>query len=108
MGRIVIACFRPRAGKADELLEVVKDHMPVLRGEDLITNREPIVMRAEDGTIIEVFEWRSEEAIRKAHESPRVHALWKRYEAACEYVTMSDVPESKEMFSNFEPIDVER
>ena len=31
MGSLVICCFRPKPGKTDELLEVVKTHMPTLR-----------------------------------------------------------------------------
>jgi hypothetical protein len=40
-------------------------------------------MRTADGTIIEVFEWVSEDAIAAAHADPVVLDLWKRFEAAC-------------------------
>ena len=39
MGIIVITCFKPKEGKDFELLEVIKDHIPVLKKEGLITDR---------------------------------------------------------------------
>jgi quinol monooxygenase YgiN len=106
VGRCVIACFRPKTGREEELLAVVRDHMPTLRAENLITEREAVVMRASDGTIVEVFEWLSRDAIARAHENPRVLALWERYEAVCEYVTLVELPEGEEYFPDFEPVDV--
>jgi len=61
-------------------------------------------MRAADGTIVEVFEWVSPEAIAGAHHNPAVLALWKRFEAVCSYETPSSLPEFQNMFSHFEPI----
>ena len=53
-----IAAYRPRKGKETQLFDAVTDHMEVLRAENLITNRPAHAMRAEDGTIVEVFEWK--------------------------------------------------
>ncbi len=86
MGVIVIACFKPKEGKESLLLEAVKEHLPILREEGLITDREGIVMRSGDGSILEVFEWKSEEAIDKAHTNESVLKLWKKFEEACEYI----------------------
>jgi hypothetical protein len=41
-------------------------------------------MRSADGTIIEIFEWVSQEAIAGAHSNSAVLALWKRFEAVAE------------------------
>ncbi len=101
---IVIACFRPKPGKEADLLSVVKEHQPILRKEGLVTDRLPIVMRAKDGTIIEVFEWKSAEAIESAHKNPNVLAMWGRFEACCTYHPVSDILESKELFAGFDPV----
>ena len=61
-------------------------------------------MRARDGTIIEVSEWKSQEAIDAAHENPRVLAMWDRFAAVCDFVPMKDLPESGELFAGFEPL----
>jgi hypothetical protein len=104
MGRMVIACYRPREGKDAELLAATSDHMDVLRDEGLVTDREAIVMKADDGTVIEVFEWASGAAIEAAHTNPRVTALWSRFEACCEYVPIGDVAEASGIFSEFSPL----
>jgi hypothetical protein len=104
MGSISVACYKPRPGCEDELSELVRNHLPPLRAEGLVTERTPIVMRAEDGTIVEVFEWVSKEAILGAHTNPVVLALWKRFESACSYETPSNLAEFQNMFSHFEAI----
>ena len=104
MGSISVACYRPRPGSEQALLELVRNHLPPLRAEGLVTGRAPIVMRTADGTIVEVFEWVSQEAIASAHGNPTVRDLWKRFEAVCWYETPSNLAEFQNMFSHFEPI----
>jgi hypothetical protein len=104
MGSISVACYKPRAGCAEALLELVHNHLPPLRAEGLVTDRAPIVMRAADGTIIEIFEWISLEAIAGAHRNPVVQELWKSFEAVCSYETPCSLPEFQEMFAHFEPV----
>jgi hypothetical protein len=43
MGSISIACYKPRPGCEQALLELVRNHLPPLRAEGLVTNRAPIV-----------------------------------------------------------------
>jgi hypothetical protein len=62
------------------------------------------MMRTADGTIIEIFEWISQEAIEGAHHNPVVQDLWKRFEAVCSYDTPSNLPEFQKMFAHFEPV----
>jgi hypothetical protein len=61
-------------------------------------------MRAKDGTIVEIFEWVSQEAIAGAHNNPIVLALWKRFEAVCSYEIPCKVVEFGAMFAHFEPV----
>lgn len=104
MGRIVIVGYKPKPGKNNELRALAKDHVGILRREGLVTERAPIIMEAKDGTVIEVFEWKSKEAIESAHANPRVLELWKRYDAVCEYVPVGSIDEIGQMFSEFTPI----
>ncbi len=105
MGQFVIVAYRPRQGKETRLLELVKEHVPILRREGLATDRAACVMRAEDGTIVEVFEWQSAEAIEQAHHNKTVLAMWERFGEACECEILSNLKESQRPFSPFEPID---
>jgi hypothetical protein len=101
---MVIVAYRPRPGQEDRLLELTREHVPILRGEGLATERPAYAMRAADGTIVEVFEWTSLEAVTTAHENPKVQALWGRYAQACEYVKLTDLAEAHSLFAGFEPI----
>lgn len=104
MGRIVFAVYRPHGGKETELLELVQEHMPVLKSQRLITDRKPMVMRANDNSIVEIFEWQSSQAIADAHSNPVVQELWNRFSAVCAFEVPSNVQEFHNMFSEFEPI----
>jgi hypothetical protein len=103
---MVIVAYRPRPGKEAMLLELTKEHVPILRALGLATERPAYAMRAGDGTIIEVFEWKSKEAIEGAHKHPAVLTMWGKYQEACEYTPLVNVKECSELFAGFEPIEL--
>jgi hypothetical protein len=101
MGRVVIACFVPKPGREHDLHALARTHVPRLRAEGLVTDRAPILAVAGDGTVVEVFEWVSEEAIASAHQNAVVRAMWDEYEAVCTYVPVGELPEAAGLFSEF-------
>ena len=103
-GIVVIVAYRPKPGHEAELLELVSGRVPTLRKEGLVTDRIPVIMRARDGTIIEVSEWKSQQAIEEAHRNPRVLAMWDKFFAVCDCVPLKTVPEAETMFAGFSPI----
>jgi len=103
-GVCVIVAYRPKSGKGDELLELVRSRIPTLRKEGLVSDRAPTIMRARDGTIIEVSEWKSREAIDAAHKNPNVLAMWEKFFALCDCVPLNTLAEAGEMFAGFETI----
>ena len=105
--RTVIVAYRPKPGKEDVLLSEVRDHVPFLRSEGLATDRPPVVMRAKDGTIIEMFEWASAAAIEEAHGNPRVHAMLGRFAACCDYAPLNSLAEAADMFAEFESVHIQ-
>jgi len=104
MGQLVIAVYRPRPGREQELLAVARDHLPVLRRRGLVTDRVPVLMRAADGTLVEVFEWKDEAAVKSAHTDPAVREIWGRFDQACEFGCLSELAEARERFPHFEPL----
>ena len=76
LGIIAIACYRASPGNDRKMLAAVKKNTPLLASLDLITERSPILMKSKDGTILEIFEWASASAKRKAHNNTDVMALW--------------------------------
>ena len=104
MGRIVIVGYRPKPGKADELREMLATHAAGLYEEALATSRDNVLMEAADGTIIEVFEWVSSEALAAAHKNPAVLAMWEAFSEVCDYVPVGELPECGQLFSEFEAL----
>ena len=106
MGVMVIAAYRPKPSQETRLLQLLKEHLPILRSQDLVTPRPPYAMRASDGTIVEIFEWKSRDAIDAAHKNPTILAMWQRMEEASDYVPLNSLQESANPFPGFEPIDL--
>ena len=106
MANVVIAAYRPKPGQEKLLLEVVKTHVPILRQQKLATSRPVQVLRASDGTLLEIFEWVSDEAVEKAHHDPIVQKLWERFAKVSDFGTLASVPGAQEPFPHFEPVDL--
>ena len=104
-GACVIVAYRPKPGKEDDLLELVRSRVPTLRKEGFVSDRAPTIMRARDGTILEVSEWKSREAIDAAHKNPNVLAMWEKFFAVCDCVPLNTLAEAGEMFAGFKPVD---
>lgn len=101
---IVFALYRPHPGKADQLMSIVRDHVPALQRLELATQRAPIACAAQDGTIVEIFEWADGEAAGRAHHHPEVAAIWERMGAIADFATLADLPEAKQPFAHFSPV----
>lgn len=105
MGRIVIVAYKPKPDQGDALKLLMKTHLTILQQLGLATDRESILMEATDGTIIECFEWVSDEAIQNAHSHPEVLKMWALYAEVCDYVPIAEVPEASSLFSSFKPME---
>lgn len=103
--RIVIVGYKPLPGKEKALEELMKTHVSRLRNQGLASDRDPILMQAKSGVIIEIFGWKSAAAIEAAHANPEVQKMWGEYEAVCEYVPVGTLEECTNLFSEFSPID---
>jgi hypothetical protein len=104
-GKIVIALYRPHEGKENELETLVERHVPVLRAEQLVTERPATVMRAKDGTMVEVFEWNSEEAAQRAHSVASVAEIWGQMAEVSDFVSLGSLQEADGSFPHFDPVD---
>jgi hypothetical protein len=102
---VVIVAYKPKPGKEADLLHLTREHLPLLRSEGLATDMPETILMAQDGTIVEVFEWAPGGAER-AHQNPAVLALWNRYWAACDIVKLSDLPETTQMFASFRRLEL--
>jgi hypothetical protein len=102
---IVIVAYKPKPGKEADLLQLTREHVPLLRAEGLATEHPVTACQAKDGTIVEVFEWVAG-GTERAHTNPEVLKLWERYSAACDYVPLASLPEASNMFASFTPLEL--
>lgn len=100
--RVVIVAYKPLRGKEKDLQKLVGNHYPILKKEGLVSDRKPIIAKASDETIIEVFGWKSGESIDKAHENEVVQNLWEEFNKVCEYIPIGKVKEAETVFSEFQ------
>ena len=53
---------------------------------------------------LRAYEWHHG-AVARAHEDPRVLAMWDRFGAACDMISLRDVAETAELFATFAPFE---
>lgn len=104
MGKVVIVVYKPKPGKVKEFFELLREHVPVLTKEKLITDRKPIILRSKSGAIVEIFEWASAEAIDQAHGNANVQKLWEQFNDVCDYAPLSALEERDAIFPDFDSI----
>ena len=108
VGNFVIAVYRSRPGKEQALLDLLAEHLPILRSQDLVTERDSLVLRSTDGTLLEIFEWKSREAVEKAHQNEVVKAMWGRFWDVCECHNLASLDQAKELFPHFQLVELGR
>jgi hypothetical protein len=101
--RIVIVGYKPKSGKEEALHQLMRSHISILKSQDLVTDRDSIIIEAKDGTIIEIFEWKSKSAMNLAHTNPEVLKMWGKYAEVCDYIPIGQVEETANLFSEFKP-----
>ena len=103
-GVVVIVAYRPKPGKESETLDLVRNRVPTLRKEALVTERTPSMMRARDAQLSKSRNGNRGKRSMRAHKNPNVLAMWNRFFAVCDCVPLNQLSESAEMFAGFEPI----
>ena len=99
---VIVAC-RPKPGCEAALARLARDHHPRLAALGLVTDRAPVLMRAADGRLGEVFEWK-DGATERAHDMPEVQALWVEYAEVCTYRPIAELDEATSLFATFAPL----
>ncbi len=98
---LVIALYKPRRSKRDEFQALLAKHEGLLRKAGLVTDRPFVMMKSDDGTILEVFEWIDGAAAHKAHEHAEVGPLWNAMAEIAEFPCLAELPEATKRFPHF-------
>lgn len=80
--------------------KLVKQHTPLLYKEGLISGRPVTLLESRNGILIEIFEWASVNAKRKAHENSKILELWEKMEKTGRNVSLSRIGEADDLFAN--------
>lgn len=105
MGVISMAVYRPKPGRKEGLRALIRERPAIMRRLGYLTDREHLVLKAADGTLIELSEWVSTEAIDRAHGDSEVLAMWARFNEVCDYLAPAAVVGMDAPFPTFVPQD---
>jgi hypothetical protein len=100
MGIMGIVAYRAKEGKEKKLLSLIRKHAPLLKSLGGISDAS-FLMKSIEGYFIEVIEWKSMAAKKKAMKSEELWKLWGEIEEYGAKVKLSSVPEAREVISNF-------
>ena len=97
--------YKPKQGKEEALMELVKRHLPTLRELGLATDNHNYIAKSADGRIIEVFEWSSGQAVGAAHQHPAIADIWEKMALVADFLPLNSIPESQQPFMSFEIVE---
>ena len=84
----VLCHYRVIAEREVEFRQLLERHWPTLRELDLVTDEPSLIYRSVDDAgrpfFLEIFHWKSSDALRVAHEHPDVQAVWEPMMPLCE------------------------
>jgi hypothetical protein len=100
----VICTYRVKRGNEAAFLDLLERHWPTLHELGFVTDEPARVLRqlgSTEPTLLEIFTWR-DGGFQRAHEHPRVLAIWEPMEPLCE---ARDGAASMD-FPHYEPIEL--
>jgi len=100
-----IIVYKPYKGREQELLPAVKASYVDLVKSDYVTRDAPKLMKTTNGSIILIFDWKSEEMINRAQADPIIQNHWMKLAKLCEFEKSANLVEFQQPFSQFEAIE---
>lgn len=100
-----VGVYKPHPGQEAALLNLVKRHVPALRKEGLATEHPVMLLKAADGSLIEIASWKSEDSARSALTNPRVKELWSAFALCCDFQPLKNLDEAQKEFAHFERLE---
>lgn len=91
-------------GKEAELNQLMETHADRLIVEGLVTDREPNIMKALSGTVVEYSNGNQKGLLHKPHSNAAILKMRKEYDAVCDYEIPANIEEFGNVFSEFEPV----
>jgi hypothetical protein len=102
--QVVFALYKPHDGKEAGLRSILVEHVATLRRLELATDRPTVLVRSQNGTYIEIFEWSTAEAAGLAHQHPEVLKVWESIGKVADLAKLDSLEEITRMFPHFQPV----
>lgn len=107
---VVLALYQVAKENEKALLKLLPKKRRYFLKTGYATKRLPILLRSRENPeiFIEIFEWKSQEAVAKAHQGPKVRAIWDEMDKLCKRIGqgLNEIPEFATPFPHFDPVDV--
>jgi hypothetical protein len=107
---VVLALYQVARENEKTLLKLIPKKRRYFLKAGYVTKRPPILLRSRENSeiFIEIFEWKSDAAVAKAHQDPKVRAIWDEMDKLCKKIGkgLNEVPEFATPFPHFELVDV--
>ena len=97
----VIAIYRPEPDCEAALFDLIRTHVPRLRELGLAKDTEVTLLRATDGSVLEIFDWTDAAAVETAHTNPEVQKIWTAFSEVCDWGTLGSLEEAGGPFPHF-------
>lgn len=98
---LALAAYKAKPGQKEALMKLVERHLPQLRDLGFATGRENYVAESQDGTILEVFEWASMDAVNAAHQHPAISDIWEKMTLIADFFPIKELKECNGPFADF-------
>ena len=107
---VVLALYQVARENEKALLRLLPKKRRYFLKAGYATRRAPILLRSRQNPeiFIEIFEWKSQDAVAKAHQDPKVRAIWDEMDKLCKRIGkgLNEVPEFATPFPHFDPVGI--
>jgi hypothetical protein len=107
---VVLALYQVAKENEKTLLKLLPKKRSYFLKAGYITRRPPILLRSRQNPeiFIEIFEWKNDDAVAKAHQDLKVRAIWEEMDKLCKKIGqgLDEVPEFANPFPHFDAIDI--
>jgi hypothetical protein len=107
---VVLAVYSVSKRNRKKLLALLPKKWRYFLKAGYVTRRAPLLLQSRKNPelFIDIFEWKGDAAVAKAHKDPKVLAIWDEMDKLCKKlgVGLEKLPEARSTFPHFDPIDI--
>lgn len=103
MSEVSLTAWRARrASDGDALPTLLRELASMMRIMEVITDREPLVLRTPGDDCLLLVEWKSPQAARRAQDNPSINDALARVESVAERIPIGELEDADGLEASFE------